>query len=155
MSQTKKVPIMMLTAKGTEYDKVIRRDYGADDYMPKPFGMMELIARVRALLRRADVVDTERDYSIGNPISFPVQAYRQSRTERRSYADPERVRNADPACGESGNCFYSGSAADQNMGIRFRRRKQDDQTSTYRLAAAEAGQLAQKLTIENGERNRL
>ena len=40
MSQTKKVPIMMLTAKGTEYDKVIGLDYGADDYMPKPFGMM-------------------------------------------------------------------------------------------------------------------
>ena len=64
MSQTKKVPIMMLTAKGTEYDKVIGLDYGADDYMPKPFGMMELIARVRALLRRADVVDTEKDYTI-------------------------------------------------------------------------------------------
>ena len=71
MSQTKKVPIMMLTAKGTEYDKVIGLDYGADDYMPKPFGMMELIARVRALLRRADVVDTERDYSIGNLYLSP------------------------------------------------------------------------------------
>lgn len=65
MSQTKKVPIMMLTAKGTEYDKVIGLDYGADDYLPKPFGMMELIARVKALLRRADIVDDEKEYHIG------------------------------------------------------------------------------------------
>lgn len=43
---------MMLTACGSEYDKVIGLDNGADDYMPKPFGMMELIARVKALLRR-------------------------------------------------------------------------------------------------------
>lgn len=63
-SRTKKVPVMMLTAKGTEYDKVIGLDYGADDYLPKPFGMMELIARVKALLRRAEVVDTEKEYNI-------------------------------------------------------------------------------------------
>ena len=44
----------MLTAKGSEYDKVIGLEAGADDYIPKPFGMMELIARVKALLRRAD-----------------------------------------------------------------------------------------------------
>ena len=48
------VPIIMLTAKGTEYDKVIGLDSGADDYIPKPFGMMELVSRVRALLRRAE-----------------------------------------------------------------------------------------------------
>ena len=51
----KGIPVMMLTAKGTEYDKVIGLDAGADDYVPKPFGMMELLARVRALLRRSDV----------------------------------------------------------------------------------------------------
>ena len=49
----KGIPVMMLTAKGTEYDKVIGLDAGADDYVPKPFGMMELLARVRALLRRS------------------------------------------------------------------------------------------------------
>lgn len=50
---TKEVPVMMLTAKDTEYDKVLGLDAGADDYLAKPFGMMELLARVRALLRRA------------------------------------------------------------------------------------------------------
>jgi two-component system alkaline phosphatase synthesis response regulator PhoP len=50
---TAKIPVMMLTAKGTEYDKVLGLDSGADDYLPKPFGMMELVARVKSLLRRA------------------------------------------------------------------------------------------------------
>ena len=51
---TRRTPVIMLTAKGSEYDKVLGLEAGADDYIPKPFGMMELIARVKALLRRAD-----------------------------------------------------------------------------------------------------
>ena len=47
------VPVMMLTAKGAEYDKVAGLDAGADDYLAKPFGMMELVSRCTALLRRA------------------------------------------------------------------------------------------------------
>ena len=50
---TENMPIMMLTAKGTEFDKVSGLDAGADDYLAKPFGMMELVSRVNALLRRA------------------------------------------------------------------------------------------------------
>ena len=53
--KTKDLPIMMLTAKSTEYDKVLGLDAGADDYVTKPFGTMEFIARVKALLRRAEV----------------------------------------------------------------------------------------------------
>ena len=49
----KNIPVMMLTAKGTEYDKVYGLDAGADDYLAEPFGMMELVSRVNALLRRA------------------------------------------------------------------------------------------------------
>lgn len=49
---TKKIPVIMLTAKGTEYDKVVGLDNGADDYITKPFGMTELISRIRAVLRR-------------------------------------------------------------------------------------------------------
>ena len=51
-SVTKNVPVIMLTAKGSEYDKVMGLDSGADDYVAKPFGMMELLSRVKALLRR-------------------------------------------------------------------------------------------------------
>lgn len=50
--QTARLPILLLTAKSSEYDKVLGLDSGADDYVAKPFGMMELLARVRALLRR-------------------------------------------------------------------------------------------------------
>ena len=56
---TKKVPIIMVTAKTTELDKVKGLDLGADDYMTKPFGIMELISRVKALLRRTeDIAET-------------------------------------------------------------------------------------------------
>lgn len=59
---TKKLPVMMLTAKSSEYDKVVGLDRGADDYLPKPFGMMELLARVKALLRRAEDSSDETEY---------------------------------------------------------------------------------------------
>ncbi|HIW57819.1 MAG TPA: response regulator transcription factor [Firmicutes bacterium] len=50
---TRNIPIIMLTAKSTEYDKVIGLDSGADDYITKPFGIMELISRIKAVLRRS------------------------------------------------------------------------------------------------------
>ncbi|WP_407440414.1 response regulator transcription factor [Fibrobacter sp.] len=53
---TRQVPVMMLTAKGTEMDKVRGLDLGADDYLSKPFGVMEFISRVKALLRRSGVL---------------------------------------------------------------------------------------------------
>ncbi len=55
--RTAQLPIMMLTAKGTEFDKVQGLDAGADDYLAKPFGMMELVSRCNALLRRANFND--------------------------------------------------------------------------------------------------
>ena len=58
-SATASVPVMMITAMGTEFDKVNALDSGADDYMTKPFGVMEMLSRVRALLRRASPVRTD------------------------------------------------------------------------------------------------
>jgi DNA-binding response OmpR family regulator len=55
------VPIIMLTAKGEEHDRVRGLDVGADDYLVKPFSVMELLARVRAVLRRAEVTDVAQD----------------------------------------------------------------------------------------------
>lgn len=51
--RTADIPVIMATAKGNEYDKVIGLDLGADDYLAKPFGMMEMASRVRAVLRRS------------------------------------------------------------------------------------------------------
>ncbi len=62
--ETRDIPVIMLTAKGTEFDKVTAFDLGADDYVTKPFGVMELVARVKAHLRRSrrssrEVTDAE------------------------------------------------------------------------------------------------
>lgn len=63
---TRKLPVIMLTAKGTEYDKVLGLDQGADDYIAKPFGMMELMARIRTALRHAGQdVEEKTTYRVG------------------------------------------------------------------------------------------
>lgn len=66
-SGSKQIPILMVTAKTTEIDKVKGLDMGADDYMTKPFGVMELISRVKALLRRSmGTLENEKFLSLGN-----------------------------------------------------------------------------------------
>ena len=62
---TADLPVIMTTAKGTEYDKVIGLDLGADDYLAKPFGMMEMVSRVKAVLRRAVPEQAEHQISVG------------------------------------------------------------------------------------------
>lgn len=69
---TATVPVMILTAKSSEFDKVIGLDSGADDYMTKPFGMMELLSRVKALLRRSrKSTVTEELYRVGSLVLSP------------------------------------------------------------------------------------
>ena len=70
---TSRLPVMMLTAKGGEYDKVLGLDAGADDYLPKPFGMMELLARIRALLRRSGNGGESVEYRVGDLYLSPAQ----------------------------------------------------------------------------------
>ena len=83
-SRTCGIPIMMLTAKGTEYDKVRGLDAGADDYLAKPFGMMELVSRCKALLRRSQRADaaaevpattSNADQLVCGPIVVDVAAH--------------------------------------------------------------------------------
>jgi len=64
--KTSNVPIIMLTAKGEMYDKIAGFDLGADDYITKPFEMKELIARIRAVLRRSESVPAEKKLSFDN-----------------------------------------------------------------------------------------
>lgn len=64
-SRTECIQVILLTAKGSEYDKVVGLDAGADDYVTKPFGMMELVARVRSALRRAGSAETSMIYTHG------------------------------------------------------------------------------------------
>ena len=78
--ETAGIPVMMATAKGTEYDKVMGLDLGADDYLVKPFGMMEMISRIRAVLRRTEAgyKDKGKILQMGalelNPETYAVSA---------------------------------------------------------------------------------
>ncbi|MGH2608413.1 MAG: response regulator transcription factor, partial [Tepidiformaceae bacterium] len=79
------VPIIMLTALGGEGDRVAGLDTGADDYMPKPFGMRELMARVRALLRRSGP-RADQDHGPSLVVSGDLQVDRERREVRRNGA---------------------------------------------------------------------
>ena len=65
---TARVPVIMATAKGTEYDKVKGLDLGADDYLAKPFGMMEMISRIKAVLRRSEPKEAEHTLLFGGVV---------------------------------------------------------------------------------------
>lgn len=77
------LPVILATAKGTEYDKVIGLDLGADDYLAKPFGMMEMVARVKAVLRR--VVQSEP------PSVLRMGKLELNRSNHTVFADGARV----------------------------------------------------------------
>ena len=81
---TKSIPIILLTAKSEETDKVTALDAGADDYITKPFSTPELIARVRALLRRSDSDPKTSD-------TLKMAALRLELKSRRAYCDAERL----------------------------------------------------------------
>lgn len=68
---TARIPVIMLTAKGSEYERVEGLDAGADDYIVKPFGMMELMARVRAVLRRREPAASPAEYRVGKLVLSP------------------------------------------------------------------------------------
>ncbi len=82
--ETRKLPVIMLTAKGSELDKVEGLDNGADDYIAKPFGMLELISRIKALLRRTsdNPAESER-LELGGICIFP--------SKHEIYADGEKI----------------------------------------------------------------
>lgn len=65
-SKTCDIPVIMATAKGTETDKIQGLDTGADDYLVKPFGMMEMVSRIKAVLRRCDSKNKEKNLISGN-----------------------------------------------------------------------------------------
>lgn len=82
-AETADIPVIMATAKGTEYDKIRGLDLGADDYLVKPFGMMEMISRVKAVLRRCRPQSADCVLKIGGLL--------MNTAERTVTADGERV----------------------------------------------------------------
>ena len=71
---TARIPVIMASARGTEYDKVLGLDLGADDYLAKPFGMMEMVSRIRAVLRRSTAGTTAASLRLGG-LSLDVAAH--------------------------------------------------------------------------------
>ncbi len=75
-ARTRHVPVMMLTAKGEELDRVVGFEVGADDYVTKPFSIRELVLRVKAVLRRQQSRSAERPVESVGPIRVDVEAHR-------------------------------------------------------------------------------
>ncbi|MDD6190539.1 MAG: response regulator transcription factor [Firmicutes bacterium] len=75
--KTKNIPVIMASAKGTEYDKVSGLDLGADDYLAKPYGMMEMVARVKAVLRRSgETAEETAPVMSGGGIEMDIPKHR-------------------------------------------------------------------------------
>lgn len=68
--ETKKIPVIMATAKGNEMDKIQSLDLGADDYLVKPFGVMEMVSRIKAVLRRCGAEETKKHILTAGDISL-------------------------------------------------------------------------------------
>ncbi len=90
-TETRSVPIIMLTAHSEETDKVRGLNVGADDYMTKPFSMPELVARVRALLRRAKPSQAKGQLTFGD-IQLDLDAHRVSRAGKYVHLGPTEFR---------------------------------------------------------------
>jgi two-component system phosphate regulon response regulator PhoB len=90
--RTKHVPVVMLTARGEEVDRVVGFELGADDYVTKPFSVRELVLRVRAVLRRAPATGGERPPDRVGPIRLDVQAHRAFVEEQEILLTPLEFR---------------------------------------------------------------
>ena len=102
--ETSKTPIIMLTARGDETDRITGLDFGADDYMVKPFSMPELFARTRALMRRAKPSLLEDVIRIGD-IEVDSQAHRVKRDDQVLHLGPTEFRLLDHFVRHPGRVF--------------------------------------------------
>lgn len=94
---SKTVPIIMLTARDSESDQVIGLEMGADDYVTKPFSPITLIARIKALYRRSEIIEAS---VVGktNDLSFDIetQHFKMNTKTREAYLDEERIEGLTP-----------------------------------------------------------
>ncbi len=74
--KTSMVPIIMITAKGEDYEKIMGLDLGADDYIVKPFSVAEVMARIRAILRRIEKKSDQKDALTAGPMKLDLDSYR-------------------------------------------------------------------------------
>ena len=89
-SRTKDIPVIMATAKSVEYDKIKSLDLGADDYLVKPFGMMEMVSRIKAVLRRCMPKKENKTVYVNGIIEMNVEEHASG---NGLYKKPAFVRN--------------------------------------------------------------
>lgn len=135
---TRDIPVIMATAKGSEYDKIKGLDLGADDYLAKPFGMMEMVSRVRAVLRRAVPyaemhiltagglsmnLDEHRVYVGGETVSLTLKEYEMLRTMMEH---PGIVFTRDQLLTDIWGMYYDGETRTVDVHMRTLRQKLGD-----------------------------
>ena len=149
---TSHLPILIVTAKGTEVDKVLGLEMGADDYVVKPFSPRELVARVKALLRRA------------NPLSEPDSGggeYEKGRlrmdfgTYQAQRACAARVRAAEILRAASDACVHARTTARHGVGPRHVRRTADRRRARAAPAPAYRARRRQSGIDPHGTKRRL
>ena len=119
------VPIIMLTARSEDADKIIGLESGADDYITKPFNILELKARIRALLRRANAAPQQKQpetllLTAGGITLDPAARRRQKRRDRRAHGQGIRPHRA--SCQESAPRLLARKSDGPRLGLHLRRR---------------------------------
>ena len=129
------IPVIMATAKGSEYDKVKSLDMGADDYLVKPFGMMEMVSRIKAVLRRSRPKETEKWMKAGELSLNPetrtvffreekiVLTYKEFELLKLFISHPGKVYTRDILYSEIWGADFVGETRTVDMHIRTLRQK--------------------------------
>lgn len=132
--ETKRIPVIMATAKGTEMDKIQSLDMGADDYLVKPFGVMEMVARVKAVLRRCErhednelkagnIIMNETKHTVisdGQKITLTLKEYEMLKMFMKN---PGVVLSRDRLLSEIWGIDYAGESRTVDMHIKTLRQK--------------------------------
>lgn len=115
------VPIIMLTAKGEEIDRVIGLEVGADDYLIKPFSLRELVARIKALLRRSKPSDTEKQVKVyqHGDLLINLSEHRVMVGEREVELSPKEFKILAMLMGQPGRVFSREELLEQVWGLDF------------------------------------
>ena len=118
--RTKDIPVIMVTAKGAEYDKVMGLDAGADDYVTKPFGMMELVSRIRAVLRRTSKKEKHEVTVAGEPVALTLKEYELL---RKLMENQNIVLTRDKLLEEIWGYYFDGETRTVDVHVRTLRQK--------------------------------
>ena len=130
------VPIVVLSVREAERDKVAALDAGADDYVTKPFGMDELLARLRAALRRGDARPRRRPSSRPTDFAVDLAAKRVTTRRRRGPADADRVAHRRDARPQPRQARHPAPAPPGGLGAAVRDARPTTSASTWRRSGA-------------------